>query len=925
MKINFKVIFAIMKRDLRRYFTSPAGYVFITLFIFLSAAAAFWQQRFFLNNLANLDQLNALFPYLLIFFIPALTMAVWAEEKKQGTDELLLTLPAKDIEIVLGKYVAVMGVYTASLVLSLSHIFVLFWLGSPDIGLMFANFFGYWLLGGALITIGMLGSLLTDNMTIGFIVGAIFCSFFVFVEAIGSLFGTTVQRFIAPLGVIGHFEDFARGIISFSGLLYFFSLAGAMLFINVILISKRHWPIEADGFKMWVHHLIRVVAVVVALISVNMMLHRVSFRLDATAEQLHSLSGETKRLLKELPDNRPVFIQAFISKDVPQAFVQTRSNLIGFLKEISAAAGQKVQVWIHDTEPFSKEARDAREKFGITFQEVPDIHSATASLSQIFMGVAVTSGAEEQVIPFFDRGLPVEYELVRSIRIVTRADLKTVGILNTEARLFGGLDFQTMRGVPSWLVVDELKKQYEVVQLSANTLMEGEELDGLLVALPSTMSQDEMDRLLEYIKAGNPTLLLIDPLPAVNIGLSPSEKSGASRNPFMRQQGPPPTEKGDIERFMTEIGVSWNKAQIVWDRYNPHPEFAEFPPEIVFVGQGNENPECFNPGNNATSGLQELVLIFPGSIEKASGTKYEFTPLMESGMVSGAVNYHQMIQRSFFGMTMNTRGIRRVPSEFEYILAAQITGEILTNDSADAVDESQDDLSSNDSSDSEISEEGDSAESVDKAESSKATKSLNVIVIADIDFISSQFFEIRKRGIEGLAFDNVTFFLNCMDTLVGDESFVELRKRRVKHRTLTTVEKKKQDFILTQSNEEQEAEAVAQSELTKAQQRLEEKVSKVLERTDLDEQTKQIMAQNLQETEQKRFDALKDRIEAEKKAKIQSSKENMESQIRRIQNNIKTFAVLAPPIPVFFLGVWIFLRRRKREKEGAIAARRLRS
>jgi ABC-2 type transport system permease protein len=496
------------------------------------------------------------------------------------------------------------------------------------------------------------------------------------------------------------------------------------------------------------------------------------------------------------------------------------------------------------------------------------------------MGVAVTSGAEEQVIPFFDRGLPVEYELVRSIRIVTRADLKTVGILNTEARLFGGLDFQTMRGVPSWLVVDELKKQYEVVQISANTLIEGE-LDGLLVALPSTMAQDEMDHLLEYINAGNPTLLLIDPLPAVNIGLSPSEKSDASRNPFMRQ-GPPPKEKGDIEQFMAEIGVGWNKAQIVWDRYNPHPEFAEFPPEIVFVGRGNENPECFNPENNATSGLQELVLIFPGSIRKAADMNYEFTPLMESGMVSGTVNYHQMIQRSFFGMTMNTRGIRRIPNEVEYTLAARITGEI-------------------------------------------PAKSLNVIVIADIDFISSQFFELRKRGVEGLTFDNVTFFLNCMDILVGDESFVQLRKRRVMHRTLTTVEKKKQDFILTQSQEEQEAEAVAQSELTKAQQRLEEKVSKVLERTDLDDQTKQIMAQNLQETEQKRFDALKDSIEAEKEVKIQSSKENMESQIRRIQNNIKTFAVLAPPIPVFFLGIWIFLRRRRREREGALAARRLRS
>ena len=170
----------------------------------------------------------------------------------------------------------------------------------------------------------------------------------------------------------------------------------------------------------------------------------------------------------------------------------------------------------------------------------------------------------------------------------------------------------------------------------------------------------------------------------------------------------------------------------------------------------------------------------------------------------------------------------------------------------------------------------------------------------------------------------MSFFLNAMDVLIGDESFVALRNRRVRHRTLEAVESRVRAFTEQRSRDEDEAETSAQDALRQAQERLDRRVAAVQERDDLDAQAKQIMARNLQEVENRRFSVLEANINAEKDAQIRASEERMEAQVRRIQSGIRTAAVLLPPIPVFLLGVFTFMRRRRAEFEGAAAARRLR-
>ena len=535
------VIQAVFKRNLSSYFSNPAGYVFITLFVLISSVVAFWQDTFFTNNLANLDQLDRYMPYLLLLFIPAITMSSWADERRQGTDELLLTLPAHDLDVVLGKYLAALGIYTVALGFSLSNVVILRLLGSPDYGVLFATYLGYWLMGALLIAVGMVASLLSSNVTVAFILGALFCAIPIFLGRIGEPLPAIWRRQVETWSVPAQFQDFGTGVITISGLFYFLGLAVAMLYLNMVLLGRRHWAGGEESSRHWFHSMVRFAAVVLALFSATVILEQAGWRADASAEQLHTLSDESTDLFKGMPADRPVLIQVYYSPEVPREFVETKADLLGLLKEYEARSGGKIRLNLIPTELYSTEARDAEKRFGIEPRRVFTDDQGKQMSSEVFLGVAFTSGVEEVVIPFFDRGLPVEYELTRSIRVVSKSGRKKVGILTTDAKLMGGFDMRSFNQTPEWSIVTELKKQYDVSSVSPDTPISSD-LNVLLVAQPSSLTQKQIDNLSDYIKKGGGALLFLDPFPADNPQMSPELPKMPPGGPF--GGGQPPRAQG---------------------------------------------------------------------------------------------------------------------------------------------------------------------------------------------------------------------------------------------------------------------------------------------------------------------------------------------------------------------------------------------
>jgi ABC-2 type transport system permease protein len=235
----------ILRRELRGYFATPLAYVFILIFLIVINALTFYLGGFFERGQADLDPFFTFHPWLYLFLIPALSMRLWAEERKSGSIELLMTQPITMWDAVLGKFLAAWIFAGVALMLTFPIWITVNYLGDPDNGAIFAAYIGSLLLAGGFLAIGSLTSALTRNQVIAFILGVVTCFVFLLagyplvLDAVKGIFPQAIVDMVASLSFLTHFQSIAKGVIDIRDLLYFGMLIAFFLIATTVVLDVR--------------------------------------------------------------------------------------------------------------------------------------------------------------------------------------------------------------------------------------------------------------------------------------------------------------------------------------------------------------------------------------------------------------------------------------------------------------------------------------------------------------------------------------------------------------------------------------------------------------------------------------------------------------------------------------------------------------
>lgn len=232
-------VYTIFKRELKAYFNSPIAYIVITVFLLISGW--FSSASLFLVNQATLRGAFGIIPLILVFFVPAITMRLISEERKSGTIELLVTMPVKDLDIILGKFLAALALLAVAILLTLTYATAVSVLGDLDPGPVIGGYLGLLLMGAAYLSIGVFASSLTENQIVAFIIGFLVVFALFMIDQILMFVPASLVSFFEYLSIDYHFANISRGVIDTRDLVYYLSVTFFALLLATRSLESRKW------------------------------------------------------------------------------------------------------------------------------------------------------------------------------------------------------------------------------------------------------------------------------------------------------------------------------------------------------------------------------------------------------------------------------------------------------------------------------------------------------------------------------------------------------------------------------------------------------------------------------------------------------------------------------------------------------------
>lgn len=320
------------------------------------------------------------------------------------------------------------------------------------------------------------------------------------------------------------------------------------------------------------------------------------------------------------------------------------------------------------------------------------------------------------------------------------------------------------------------------------------------------------------------------------------------------------------------LNVKWDNGQIAFDNHKPHSEFQNLPAEYIFVSDKGTDASPFSAESEVSKSLQDLVLLYPGTILDRAGRKeQEFIPLLRTSNESGLLDWDDFTSPSFSPFSMSQTVEIKPVSTYPKVGASHVIAAQIRNKSTE--------------------------------------NPLRVIMCSDIDMITDWFFLERNRGLLGIKFDNVTFVLNAVDALAGDETFIPLRSRRASLRTLEFVEDKTSTMRKVLNKVENDAQDEKKAMLKTAKDELNAEIKKIEENLELDSRSKDVQLEQKGEQLNRQLALEEERLDRQVNSKIRKSGLEMKREIRSVENTVRIFACIIPAIlPICFGMLFLGLR-----------------